>query len=671
MKEVKLGKRVKNLKMQIDDLRYKYHVLNDPSVTDAMYQGLINELKKIEDKNPSLKTKDSPTQRVAGTPLDTFKKIKHQIPQWSLMDAFDRKDLQNWEERLLKILEKKIGSRPKDIEYICELKIDGLHIVLTYNKGALITAATRGDGKVGEDVTQNIRTIYSVPLNLKKPASIVVEGEVWMDSEEFIKINKEREKKSLDIYANPRNFAAGTIRQLDPKIVSERKLSVTAYDISSKHTFSQAEELNELKSLGFKTDNHWKVCRNTEQIMDFYFDWEKKKHSKEYWIDGVVIKVNQKKYQDLLGYTGKSPRWSIAMKFPAEQGTTIIKDIYVQVGRTGALTPVALMQPVRLAGTTVTHATLHNFDEISRLDVRIGDTVVVEKAGDIIPKIIRVLTKMRTGREKKINEIKNCPICGSVVQRKEILDKKKIKSAALFCSNKKCFAKLLKNIIHFVSKKAFNIDGMGKKIVEQLMNEGLIKNTADIFYLSKSDLENLNRFAEKSAENLIISINSAREITLPRLIFSFGIPHVGEESAIALAGHFGRLEKIRIAKKEELENVVDVGPRVADSIINYFSDESNKKIIDKILENITINSYKKKSVGRLNGKSFVFTGTLEKISRDNAKEIVRKNSGKVSSSISSKIDYLVAGKNPGTKYKKAKELGINVIDESEFLLLLS
>ncbi len=668
-----IKKHVEKLHKQINDLRYRYHVLNDPEVTDKMYEGLMDELSVIEEKNPELITKDSPTQRIAGTPLEKFSKITHTVPQWSFNDAFTEEDMENWQERILKILEKKLGNRPKDVTYICELKIDGLHIVLNYKKGVLETAATRGDGKVGEDVTQNIKTIHSVPLKLNKEVDLIAEGEVWMGQKIFNKINKEREKNNEPLYANPRNIAAGTIRQLDPRIVEKRKLSVTAYDISNEHTLSQEGELRELKELGFLTDNNWKVCKTLKEIMDFHDKWQKEKHSKEFWVDGVVVKVNQKEYQDILGYTGKAPRWAIALKFPAEQGSTKIKDIYVQVGRTGALTPVALMEPVQLAGTTVTHATLHNFDEIKRLDVRVGDTVIVEKAGDIIPKVVRVLTKMRTGKEKKVKEVKECPICNSKVERKEIMDKKKESSTALFCTNRNCFAQELKNIIHFVSKKAFNIDGLGKKIVEQLMNEGLIKDVSDIFTLRVDDLEPLERFAEKSAENLVESVNNAKEITLPRLIFSLGIRHVGEESAIALANHFISLKKLISAEQKELENVPDVGPRVAESIVEFFKDDKNKKLVEKLLENgVTIKSTKKKKINsKLKEKSFVFTGTLQTLSRDEAKEIVRSNGGSVSGSVSKNTDYLVAGEKPGSKYEKSKKLGVNIITESQFKLLVS
>jgi DNA ligase (NAD+) len=658
--------RVKKLRAQINDLRHRYHVLNDPEVTDAMYDGLMDELRKIEEKNPELRDSHSPTQRIASTPLDKFSKVAHQVPQWSFNDAFGEEDIASWQERILKMLEKKLGERPSDLSYICELKIDGLHIVLTYKDGKLETAATRGDGKVGEDVTQNIKTIQTVPLTLKEPIDVIAEGEVWLGAKMLEKINAEREKNGEALYANPRNVAAGTIRQLDSKIVAKRKLSLTAYDISGDDTLSQEQELLRLKELGFKTDEHWKVCKSLKDIMSFYATWEKKKHSKEYWVDGVVIKVNQKEYQQALGYTGKAPRWAIALKFPAEQGTTKIKDIYVQVGRTGALTPVALMEPVQLAGTTVTHATLHNFDEVARLDVRVGDAVVVEKAGDIIPKVLRVLTKMRSGKEKKVHPPKKCPICESTVERSEISDKKKVTSSAFFCTNKNCYAQQLRSLIHFVSKKAFNIDGLGKKIVEQLMQEGLIKNAADIFTLTVGDIAPLERFAEKSAENLIDSIQQAKKTTLARFIFGLGIRHVGEESAIALADHFGTLKRLMNAKQDELEEINDVGPRVAESINKYFDTEEHRLLVDDLLDHgVTFEKVAKKT-GKFEGMTFVFTGSLQTFTRDEGKELVRNAGGNVSGSVSKKTNYVVVGQSPGSKYEKAKSLGIEILTEEEF-----
>ncbi|MFA6427475.1 MAG: NAD-dependent DNA ligase LigA [Candidatus Magasanikbacteria bacterium] len=692
-----LSQYIKHLREQIDDLRYRYHVLNDPEVTDAMYEGLMDELRKIETEHPELLMPDSPTQRVAGKPLDKFEKVIHQVPQWSFDDAFDEHDIEDWVERNMKVLEKKLGHRPSNLDYVCELKIDGLHMVLTYEHGILKNAATRGNGKVGEDVTQNIKTIQSVPLRLREPLSMVAEGEVWLSAKMLATINDQRSKNGEALFANPRNAAAGTIRQLDSKIVAERKLSLTAYDISRityhvSHTSiekqkllrdtgnilreidTQEKELIALKTLGFLTDSHWKVCKNTAEILAVHKEWGKKKHTQPFWIDGIVIKVNQKKYQDALGFTGKSPRWAIAFKFPAEQGTTKIMDVYWQVGRTGALTPVAHMEPVQLAGTTVTHATLHNFDEIERLGVKVGDSVVVEKAGDIIPKVVRVLDKMRTGKEKKIKEPDKCPVCGGHVAsyKLQATSGEEREGAALVCMNKQCYAQQLEKIIHFVSKKAFDIDGLGEKIVEHLMNEGLIKNPADIFTLTKGDLEPLERFAEKSADNLIDAIEKAKHVTLPRFIFSLGIRHVGEETAIRLAEKFGVMHKLMEASIEELVAIDDVGSRVAQSIVEFFQDREHINLVNELLENGIKIKHERIKIedSRLKDKTFVLTGTLQTISREDAEAKIRALGGHPSGSVSKKTDYVVVGENPGSKYEKAKELGIEILSEEDFLAKL-
>ena len=697
-----LNQKIEKLRSQINDLRYRYHVLNDPEITDAMYEGLVSELRKIESEHPELITPDSPTQRVAGKPADEFKKITHTVPQWSFNDAFSEEDLADWQERILNFLEKTPFGRPFDLDYVCELKIDGLHMVLTYEKGLLKTAATRGDGKVGEDVTVNIKTIQSVPLRLNchpresgdpVGGDLVVEGEVWLSATMLREINAWRAKHGEALFANPRNAAAGTIRQLDSQIVAGRKLALTAYDISGvnlkiknqneKLQFkiqndetvidTQEKELRQLDKLGFLTDKNWQVCKCIAEIFKFYKEIEKRRAEFPFWIDGIVIKVNQKKYQDALGFTGKAPRWAIAYKFPAEQGTTRVKDIYVQVGRTGALTPVALLEAVKLAGSTVTHATLHNFDEIKRLGVKIGDMVVVEKAGDIIPKVVRVLEKMRTGTEKFVSEPKKCPICHGAVERRESLDKKQTKSVGLFCINKKCFAQELENIIHFVSKHAFDIDGLGEKIVEQLMSAGLIKNSADIFTLTVGDLEPLERFAEKSAENLIASVEKSKKITLARFIYALGIRHVGEETALRLANHFGSLEKIKLATQEELTAVNDVGPAVAGAIFEWFAEKENVKLVeDLIVSGVSLqSSILNLQSSKLSGLTFVITGTLEHFGRDEVKEKIRALGGQISESVSKNTSFVIAGESAGSKLAKARKLGVKVLNEDEFVKMVN
>jgi DNA ligase (NAD+) len=585
----------------------------------------------------------------------------------------------DWMERNLKMLEKELGTRPTDVEYVCELKIDGLHMVLTYENGKLKTAATRGDGKVGEDVTQNVRTILSVPLEINEPLDLIAEGEVWLGADMLEKINIEREINGELLFANPRNAAAGTIRQLDSEVVAQRKLSLTTYDISflkqTRDLSSQEKELNLLRDLGFLTDSNWKVVKTLPEILEFHDYWSRNKHSRPFWVDGVVVKINQVKYQKILGFTGKAPRWGIAFKFPAEQGTTRVKDIYVQVGRTGALTPVALMEPVQLAGTTVTHATLHNFDEIRRLDVKIGDMVVVEKAGDVIPKIVRVLEKMRTGEEKDVQEVRACPICGSDVERRVISDKSalggKQTTAALFCANKSCYAQELERIRHFVSKKAYDIDGLGEKIVEQLVDEGLIKNVADIFTLKFGDVAGLEGFGEKSAQNLIDAIENAKLVTLPRFIFALGISNVGIETAIRFANVFKTFQKLQAANFEELVAVDDVGPRVAESVLEYFKDSENIKLVATLFENgVHIQKLQEVQNNKLQGKSFVFTGTMEKMSRDEAQDLVRSLGGEISGSVSKNTSYVVAGESAGSKLDKARILGVEILTEDEFLKMI-
>ncbi len=678
-----LQQRVEKLRSQIDDLRYRYHVLNDPAVTDAMYDPLMDELKKIESEFPELVTPDSPTQRVAGKPLEKFQKVNHAVTQWSFNDAFSEEDITDWQERILKMLEKSLGHRPSDLDYVCELKIDGLHIILTYQNGLLQTAATRGDGLVGENVTQNVRTFETVPLRLKKDINIIVEGEAWLSSATLAKINTERAKTDEPLFANPRNAAAGTLRQLDSSIVAARKLALTAYDISSDNApATQEEELLELRALGFYTDKNWKVAKTLDDIFAFHKKWQKEKTTQEFWIDGVVIKVNQKKYQNALGFTGKAPRWAIAYKFPAEQGTTKIVDVYWQIGRTGALTPVALMEPVKLAGTTVTHATLHNWDEIERLGVKVGDSVVVEKAGDIIPKVVRVLDKLRTDQEKTIKMPEKCPLCGGKVGRRGAVSAPKggetpplqrgDESVAIYCLNPSCFAQELGRIIHFVSKKAFDIDHLGEKIVEQLVSEGLIKDAADLFTLQKGDVENLDRFAEKSADNLINAIHAAREVSLSRFINSLGITHVGEETAEDIAEHFQTLSKLINATEEELFAINGVGEKVAKSIVEFFNEKKNREFVEKLLNNgVVIKNYQLQTTShKLKGQTFVLTGTLSSMSRDEAKAKIKELGGDVSESVSKKTTAVIAGAEAGSKLAKAQKLGVRVMDEDEFSQLI-
>lgn len=670
----KAKKRISKLTKQIDELRYSYHVDNDPQVSDEVYDSLQKELVELEKKFPGLKRPDSPLSRIGGKPLDKFEKVTHQVQQWSFNDAFSQTDLTDWIERIEKIIIKQTGKQPK-LEYVCELKIDGLHIVFTYEQGSLKLAATRGDGKVGENVTQNVRTIKSVPLKLTRSVDVIVEGEVWMSAKQLEKINKQRRQAGQPEYANPRNVAAGTIRQLDPKIVAQRKLDCFIYDWSGGKDAApgkHSQKLKDLKKLGFKVNDHYKICTNMDQIVSYWQNWEKKRQTQDYWIDGVVVKVNQQEYRDILGYVGKAPRWAIAFKFAAEEVTTIVEDIRVQIGRLGTLTPVAHLKPVKLAGTTVKRATLHNEDQIKRLGVKIGDTVVIRKAGEIIPEVVSVLVKMRTGKERSFKMPAKCPDCGQAVKTKDITDKKAGASVALFCTNPQCFSQMQRKIQHFVSKKAFDIEGFGGKIVEQLMSEDLLENAADIFKLGKEDLTPLERFADKAAENLIEAINQAKDVSLSRFVYALGIPHVGEETAIALADNFGNLEKIEVASEDQLVNISDIGPVVATSINEWFSHVHNSRLVKALIRNgVEVKTQKvvKKS-GPLLGKKIVVTGTLESLGREEVKQKIRTAGGDWVSSVSKNTDYVVVGENPGSKYNKAQGLGIKILSEKEFLSLV-
>ncbi len=681
MKKLEIKNRIVKLKKEINHHRYLYHVLDQQEISDAALDSLKDELYKLEQEYPEFITPDSPTQRVGGKPLDKFKKIKHRVTQWSFNDAFEKKELVDFEKRVKKILAEQGEDKNITLDYTCELKIDGLHIVLTYEKGLLKTGATRGDGKIGEDVTQNLKTIESIPLKIEQKIDAVVEGEVFMPKTVFEKLNKERKKNNEPLFANPRNAAAGAIRQLDSKIVKERKLDCFIYDLSwiedeKKMSVqqdaqlqlpkTQSEELELLKNLGFKVSNFYKHCKSVDEVFEFYNYWQKNKDKENYWIDGVVVKVNGCDWQKKIGYTGKAPRWAIAYKFPAEQTTTIVEDIKIQIGRTGALTPVAYLKPVKVAGSTVSRATLHNRDEIDRLDVKIGDTVIIQKAGDIIPEVVDVVKGLRTGKEKGFTMPKKCPHCKTEIIRPE-------GKVAMYCPNKNCFAIELRKLSHFASKKAFNIDGFGPNKIKQLANEGLLSNFSDIFKLKKGDLKSLERFGEKSADNLIEAIEKSKDITFGKFIFALGIRHVGEEMAIDLSAKLNSIERFKDISREKLEAINGIGPKVAESIYEYFQDKENLKLLDDLLKTgIKIENQENKSrlPTKLAGLSFVLTGTLQKLNRDEAKEKIRSLGGSVSSSISQNTNYLITGENPGSKLKKAKKLEVQIIKEGEFLKMM-
>jgi DNA ligase (NAD+) len=704
MDELQIKIRIEKLTQEINKLRYEYHTLDRPEVTDAVYDSLTRELRELEREYPEFRQSDSPIGRIGGVPLEKFQKVRHLVRQWSFDDVFDFEELKKWEEKALRMIDKitDLEIQNKKVEFVAEVKIDGLKIILTYEKGKFVRAATRGDGTIGEDVTENIRTIYSVPLELKYPVDCVVVGECWLSRTELERINKLRQKRGEASFANSRNAAAGSIRQLDPKIAGSRKLDSFIYDIdylekkpelNSDSELSsgfplpntQWEELEFLDKLGFKVNSERKLCKNIQEIQEFYNSWKDKKDKQDYGIDGIVIKINSRELQEKLGYTGKSPRWGVAYKFPAEKVTTVVLDIKTQVGRTGALTPVAHLKPALVAGSIVSRATLHNEDEIKRLDIRIGDTVVIQKAGDVIPEVVEVLKNLRTGQEKEFRMPEICPICGSLLKKQEVSGKKQA-SAAIYCTNPKCYAVEKEKMIHFVSKKGFNIEGMGEKIVEQLMEEGLVFSFADIFELKKGDLEPLERFAQKSAENLIESIEKSKKITLEKFLFSLGIRFVGEETAVLinrnlelaigkekinhlsdLAGKFSKL------KREDWEKIKGIGEKSAESLENWFSDENNLKMLGKMQElgvNLEATSGLQIAGKKLQGLTFVLTGELEGFTRDEAKDMIRNAGGDVSGSVSRKTDYVLAGENPGSKLKKAEELGVKVIGGEEFRKLL-
>jgi len=669
MTEHESAVRAEKLRIAIADLRYKYHVTNDPTVTDTVYSSLMDELRRLEAEFPSLKIADSPTQRVGGRALDQFQKVKHAVTQWSFEDAFDEEDIAAFDTRVQKLIAENEGTLGAP-EYCVELKIDGIHIVLTYEEGKLITAATRGDGVVGEDVTENIKTIQSIPLTLKKPVSIVVEGEVWMPTRVFNELNEARDAAGEQRFANPRNAAAGAVRQLDPSVAASRRLEAFLYDISAiqdglTEPSSQTAELATLRDLGFQVNDEWRLCGSVADIMAMWSEWKGRDNKTlPYWVDGLVIKLNERELQKRLGYTGKAPRWGIAFKFPAEEATTVVEKVVWQVGRTKVITPVAHLRPVSVAGTTVSHATLHNMDEIERLGLRVGDTVVIEKAGDIIPKIKLVLEALRTGAEKKIDAPTACPVCGAQTSRTE-------GEVATYCTNQKCEGSQKEAISHFVGRGRFDIDGLGEKIVEQLINEGLISVAADLFELTYDDVVGLDRFAPVSAKNLIESIEKAKHVTLDRFIYALGIRHVGEESAVRLAKKFGTLDAFLAATLDDLQLVDGVGDVMAQSIFDFVSDEAHRKQIARMVElGVTVLSPAQGVVGRLSGTTFLFTGTLATMARSDAAAKVKELGAEVTDTISKKVTHLVVGADAGSKEEKAKKMGIPRLTEAEFLAIL-
>ncbi|MGE4554567.1 MAG: NAD-dependent DNA ligase LigA [Candidatus Paceibacterota bacterium] len=688
-------KRIEKLKKEIEKYRYAYHVLDQSLVSDEVLDSLKKELYDLEQQFPELITPDSPTQRVGGEPLKYFKKVIHKVPMLSLNDAFSEEDMKDWYERIKKLL-------PQDakIDFYCEHKFDGLAISLIYENGLFSIGSTRGDGRVGEDVTNNLKTIESIPLrileeemviqNLKEmglesmskliekkglPKEIEVRGEVLLTKEEFKRINEEQKKLGLPLYSNPRNVAAGSVRQLDPKITASRKLVFFAYDLIIDLPLQTHEEKHLLlKALGFKTHIHNKRVDTLEEVFKIHEEIYKKRESLEYEIDGMVVIVNNNKYFEMLGVVGKAPRGAIAYKFPPKETTTIIEDIIVQVGRTGVLTPVAILKPVNVGGVVISRATLHNKEEIKRLGVKIGDTVVVSRAGDVIPQVSKVLPNLRTGKEKAFQMPKYCPVCHTKVIEEE-------GGIIVRCPNKNCPARSLERIYHFVKKGAFDMKGIGKKIIDRFVDEGLIQDAADLFDLKEGDIAPLERYGEKSAQNIIRTINQSKKISLARFLYSLSIPHLGEENALIFSQFLEKkLKKTPQIKdlinlgnslrEEEILSIPSFGPKIAKSIVKWFKDKNNQKFLKKLSEKgIEIIDSGKKS-DKLKGLTFVFTGTLKSMSRDEAKKKVIELGGNVSESVSSKTSYVVKGENPGSKYEKALQLGVKIINEKEFLKMI-
>lgn len=661
--------RLNKLRETIDHHRYLYHVLDRPEISESALDSLKVELSALEREYPELITPDSPSQRVGGQPLPEFVKVRHTVPQWSFNDAFSEEEMREFDVRIRRMLKSETG-KDETPTYTCEHKIDGLKVVLTYEKGLLKTAATRGDGVTGEDVTHNVRTIESVPLSLRRPVSVIVEGEVWMKKSRLAELNKERAKRGEEPFANPRNVSAGSIRQLDPAVAASRKLETYIYDLSKSSEAlpdSQHKELEFLRNLGFKVNSHFTHAKTISDVIRYWNEWRVKMPKEDYLADGIVVKVDERHFQELLGYTGKAPRWGIAWKFPAEQVTTVVEDIAFQVGRTGVVTPVAHLRPVSVAGSIVSRATLHNEDEIKRLDVRVGDTVILQKAGDVIPDIVQVVTAMRTGKEKMFLWPKRILACGGDGRIERVPGE-----SAWRCVDRNSFSIQKRRFYHFVSKHAFDIEGLGPKIIDLLLEHKLITTFEDVFTLTKGDLLELPRFAEKSVDNLLVSIEKARAVSLPKFLTGLSIPQVGEETAYDLAEHFGTIGKIQEATFEELEHIDGVGPVVGRAIVEWFGDKTNQTLLDALLGQVRIQKIEKKDGALLPyaGKTFVLTGTLQSLTREDAEKKIRDFGGNPSSAVSAKTDYLVAGESAGSKYEKAKKLGVKILNEGEFLKLI-
>lgn len=658
-------KRVEELRREIREHDYYYYVLDNPRISDSEYDALVRELENLEKQYPELITPDSPTQRVGGEPLSEFKTVRHPVPLLSLANAFEPGELKDFDRRVRQLA----GTQ---VDYVVEPKIDGLTVVLTYENGVLVQGATRGDGVVGEDVTENLRTIRMLPLSLPDaPPRLVVRGEAFMSKKAFLRLNEERDSRGELPFANPRNAAAGSIRQLDPRITASRPLGIFTYQVLVSEGVTletQAEVLKYLEQVGLPVQEHCRHCRNIDEVIDYCTDWIEKRHSLPYEIDGMVVKVNSLRLQDALGSTAKSPRWAIAYKFPAEQVVTRILDIMVRVGRTGVLTPTAILEPVQVGGVTVSRATLHNEDMIREKDIRIGDFVVVQRAGDVIPEVVRVLTERRTGKEREFRMPDRCPECGSRVVRPE-------GEVAVRCTGIACPAQLKELILHFVSRDGMDIEGIGPALVTQLVDRGLVEDPADLYFLNKAEIIGLERMGEKSAENLLRAIEKSKGRGLAPLLFALGIRFVGTRAAEILAERFGSMEALSQASAEELTAIPEIGPKIAASVVAFFQEDQTRRVIEKLKQAGVKMEQEKPAAGPgdlpLAGKQFVLTGTLSSFTRSEAEGLIKRLGGKVSSSVSKKTDYVVVGEDPGQKYDRARELGITILDEAGFIDLVS
>lgn len=652
--------KIEELTELLTKYEYEYYVLDNPSVPDAEYDKKMNELKEIEANFPELITADSPTQRVGVTPRETFTKVEHLVPMLSLDNAFNEDNLRSFHRRVVQ----QVGE---DVTYICELKIDGLAISLIYEDGKFVRGATRGDGTIGEDITLNLRTIRSLPLTIKERGRIEVRGEAFMPQASFLKLNEQRKADEQSLFANPRNAAAGSLRQLDPRIAASRNLDLFLYgygEWQGPELATHSEHLTYMKEQGFKVNPHWKACSTIEEVIDYVSYWTTERPNLAYDIDGIVIKVDNLAQQEALGFTARNPRWAIAHKFPAQEAITILHDVELSVGRTGVITPTAILEPVLVDGSTVQRATLHNEDFIREHDFRLGDTVVIQKAGDIIPKVMRVVEEKRTGEEQEIHMPTHCPACDSELVRID-------DEVALRCINPNCPAQLVEGLIHFVSRNAMNIDGLGEKVVEQLFNESLVKTFADLYRLTQEQLVELERMGEKSANNLLNAIQASKQNSLERLLFGLGIRHIGAKAARILAMRFESIEALQKATYEDLVSIDEIGDKMAESVIQFFAEEKVIALVDD-LQQLGVNMVytgPKRATEKIEspfaGKTIVLTGKMEIYTRPEAKQLIEELGGSVTGSVSKKTDIVITGEAAGSKYDKAVQLGITIWDETD------